>query len=230
MKLGELIQEYRNKHNLSQRQFALTCGVSNGFISMIEKNINPNTQEAITPSIKKLKQIADAMHLTLMELCSKVDDIPIELINENLSQNNELSKTESFTKGVTIPVLGYVRAGYPIYAEENIIDYEEISKAMATKGEFFGLRICGNSMEPRMFENDVVIVRKQDTIESGEIAVVLVNGDEATVKKIIKSEEGIMLVPLNANCTYDPHFYSAKDINDLPVCILGKVVEVRGKI
>lgn len=230
MKLGELIQEYRNKNNLSQRQFALACGVSNGFISMIEKNINPNTQESITPSIKKLKQIADAMHLTLMELCSLVDDIPIELINENLSQNNELSKSENFSKGITIPVLGYVRAGYPIYAEENIIDYEEISTTMAAKGEFFGLRICGNSMEPRMFEGDVVIVRKQPDIENGEIAVVLVNGDEGTVKKVIRSENGIMLVPLNSNCSYEPHFYSNEEIENCPVIIAGKVVEVRGKL
>lgn len=230
MKLGELIQEYRIKHHLSQRQFALACGLSNGFISMIEKNTNPNTQEAITPSIKSLKQIADVMHLTLMELCSKVDDIPIELINDNLFQLERSEQAESFSNGVTIPVLGYVRAGYPIYAEENIIDYEEISTSMAAKGEFFGLRVCGNSMEPRMFENDVVIVRKQPDVENGEIAVVLVNGDDATVKKVVKSDNGIMLVPLNGNCSYEPHFYSVEEIESCPVTIAGKVVEVRGKL
>jgi repressor LexA len=182
-------------------------------------NISPQTfntwcQGIALPRMGKIQLLADYFRIA----------------KSDLLERKTINKQTIESKGITIPVLGYVRAGYPIYAEENIIDYEEISKAMATKGEFFGLRICGNSMEPRMFENDVVIVRKQDTIESGEIAVVLVNGDEATVKKIIKSEDGIMLVPLNANCTYDPHFYSAKDINELPVCILGKVVEVRGKL
>ena len=101
---------------------------------------------------------------------------------------------------------------------------------MAAKGEFFVLRICGLSMVQRMFEGDIVIVRKQPDIESGEIAVVLVNGSDGTVKKVIKSDNGIMLVPLNSNCDYEPHFYSNEEIQTLPVTIAGKVVEVRGKL
>ncbi len=182
-------------------------------------NISPQTfntwcQGIALPRMGKIQLLADYFRIA----------------KSDLLERKTINKQTIESKGITIPVLGYVRAGYPIYAEENIIDYEEISTAMAAKGEFFGLRICGNSMEPRMFENDVVIVRKQPDIESGEVAVVLVNGSDGTVKKIIKSDNGIMLVPLNSNCSYEPHFYSNNEIQTLPVTIAGKVVEVRGKL
>lgn len=131
--------------------------------------------------------------------------------------------------GVKIPVLGYVAAGIPIDAIEYIIDYEEIPEAMARTGEYFALQIKGNSMEPRICNGDIVIVKKQSVVNSGDIAVVLINGDEATCKKIIKNTEGINLVPFNTT-EYEVKFYSNKEINSLPVTILGKVVELRGKL
>lgn len=82
-------------------------------------------------------------------------------------------------------------------------------------------------MQPRMYENDVVIVRKQSDVDNGDIAIVLVNGADATIKKILKTLKGITLQPLNFN--YSPVFYSKKDIERLPVTILGKVVELRAK-
>lgn len=131
------------------------------------------------------------------------------------------------TAGVRIPVLGNVAAGIPIEAITDIVDYEEIDAALAATGDFFGLRIKGGSMEPRMREGDVVIVRKQDTAETGDTVVVLVNGDSATVKKIKIGPEGITLVPNNP--TYDIQFYSAADVERLPVRVIGRVVELRAK-
>lgn len=130
---------------------------------------------------------------------------------------------------VRIPVLGRVAAGIPIDAIEEIIDYEDISAEMAAGGaEYFGLQIKGDSMEPKISNGDIVIVRKQPDVESGEIAVVLVNGDDATVKKVKKSSAGITLIANNP--VYDPVFYSNEDIEKLPVAILGRVVELRAKI
>ena len=71
----------------------------------------------------------------------------------------------------------------PIEAIENIIDYEEIPEDLARRGEYFGLQVKGNSMEPRVLEGDVVIVRKQSCVESGEIGIIMVNGEDATMKK-----------------------------------------------
>lgn len=130
-------------------------------------------------------------------------------------------------KGMKIPVLGKVIAGIPIEAVEEIIDYEEIEIELAKTGDFFGLQIKGDSMEPRMQEGDVVIVRKQDTADTGDIAIVLVNGDEATVKKIKILKDGIMLIPFNNK--YDPWEYTVEDIEKMPVKIIGKVIELRAK-
>lgn len=130
-------------------------------------------------------------------------------------------------KGVRIPVLGCVQAGIPIEAIEDIIDYEEIPESMAKNGEYFALQVRGDSMEPKFSEGDVVIVRKQESADDGDIAVVLVNGNEATVKKIKRRMDGIMLIPNNPS--YDPMFYSNKEIEELPVKIIGKVVELRAK-
>ena len=130
--------------------------------------------------------------------------------------------------GIKIPVLGDVAAGIPIEAVENIVDYEEIDAALASTGEFFGLRIKGDSMEPRIREGDVVIVRKQSTADTGDTAVVLVNGDSATVKRIKKEPDGdLWLIPNNP--AYDTRHYTPEEIQNLPVSVIGKVVELRGK-
>lgn len=130
-------------------------------------------------------------------------------------------------RGVKIPVLGTVAAGIPIEAVEDILDYEEIEPELAATGEFFALQIKGDSMEPRMQSGDVVIVRQQPDVESGDVAVVLINGDEATVKKLLKQSGGIVLQAFNP--AYDPMFFSPQDIEEKPVRVIGKVIELRGK-
>ena len=131
-------------------------------------------------------------------------------------------------KGIKIPVLGNVQAGIPVEAVQDILDEEEIEPSMALTGEYFALKIKGNSMEPRIFEGDVVIVRRQPDVENGTIAVVLVNGQDATVKIVEKNDDGIVLIALNPTA-YTPHFYTNKQIEELPLTIIGKVVELRGK-
>ena len=134
--------------------------------------------------------------------------------------------------GVKIPVLGNVAAGMPITAIENI-DYddpnawEEIPAEMAESGEYFALRLKGDSMEPRMLDGDVVIVHEQSDVNSGDTAIVKVNGEDATCKKIKKTSQGMMLIPLNPE--YEPLFFTNKEVQTIPVEIIGKVVELRGK-
>lgn len=130
---------------------------------------------------------------------------------------------------VRIPVVGTVVAGIPTTAVQNILDWEEIPLTMARRGDFIGLRVRGKSMEPRFLDGDTVIVRRQPDVESGEIAIVMVNGDEATMKRVLKNRDGITLVAFNPT-VYEPHFYSYRDVEELPVSIYGRVVELRGKI
>ncbi|MDY2966346.1 MAG: S24 family peptidase, partial [Megasphaera massiliensis] len=116
----------------------------------------------------------------------------------------------------------------PIEAVEEILDYEEITPELAATGEFFALQVKGDSMEPTLRDGDVVIVKKQPTVDSGDIAIVLVNGNDATVKEIKESPAGITLIGHNA-AIYTPQFYSNEDIKNLPVQVLGKVIEMRRK-
>ena len=130
-------------------------------------------------------------------------------------------------QGLKIPVLGTVAAGIPISAVEDILDYEEVPQSWENQGEFFALRIKGDSMQPKMDDGDVVIVRQQSDANTGDTVIVLVNGDDATCKKLQKTENGIMLVSTNPN--YLPMFFTNEEIVTKPVVILGKVVELRSK-
>lgn len=136
--------------------------------------------------------------------------------------------TEKKKTGVIINVLGSVAAGVPISAVEDIIDEEEVTEDMARQGNLFGLRIKGHSMEPNICDGDTVIVKEQPDAENGETVIVLINGDEATCKKLYKYEDGsIRLVPNNP--AFSPRLYTLDEINTLPVTIVGKVIELRRK-
>lgn len=136
--------------------------------------------------------------------------------------------TEKKKTGVIINVLGSVAAGVPISAVEDIIDEEEVTEDMARQGNLFGLRIKGHSMEPNICDGDTVIVKEQPDAENGETVIVLINGDEATCKKLYKYEDGsIRLVPNNP--AFSPKLYTLDEISTLPVTIVGKVIELRRK-
>lgn len=130
-----------------------------------------------------------------------------------------------------IPVLGTVPAGIPLEAIEDVVDWEEIPKAMLNGGkEYFALKVKGDSMWPRFLEGDTVIVRKSPTCRSGEICVVYVNGYDATLKEVRMNEadKSLSLIPENKN--YPPRTYTRKEVEELPVTIAGVVVELRRKI
>ena len=136
-----------------------------------------------------------------------------------------LGKTKKGT--VLVPVYGRIAAGIPDEMIEDIEDYEEISEAMASQGEYLALKIKGDSMEPKFSVGDVIIIRKQETCEDGEICAVMVNGDDATCKRVKRMANGIAL--LSTNPKYEPMYYTNEEIENLPIRILGKVVELRAK-
>ena len=131
-------------------------------------------------------------------------------------------------KGVRIPIFGSVPAGIPLEAIQDIDGYEEITPALAASGEYFALRIKGDSMAPRICDGDVVIIKKEAAVESGDIAIVLVNGNEATCKEVQFSKAGLTLVGWNV-AAFSPVFFTKEEVESLPVRILGRVVEARIK-
>lgn len=130
-------------------------------------------------------------------------------------------------KGFKIPILGSIPAGIPIEAIEDIVDYEEITEDMAKTGTFFGLKVKGDSMIPTINEGDVLIIRQQDDAETGKICVVMINGYDATLKAIKKEATGLWVLPHNPNSDFKPTFFTNKEVEELPVRILGVAVEIR---
>ncbi len=122
--------------------------------------------------------------------------------------------------------MGTIPAGVPLEAIEDVLDYEELPESMFSGGrEYFALKIKGDSMIPRYEDGDVVILRKQDSCESGQDCAVLVNGNDATFKRVRMNEKTLTLQPLNP--AYEPMVYTTKEVVDLPVRILGVAVEIR---
>lgn len=206
MDFKDRLRDLRLSRGLTMQQVADYVGLQKAAIYKYEHGLTVNPKRSLIEKLATLFQVSPSYLLGI------VDD----------------DKSADMVKGVKIPVLGTVAAGIPITAITDVEDWEEIPEAMAKTGSYFALRIKGQSMEPRICNGDVVIVKQQSDVDTGDVAIVLVNGDEATVKEIKKLDTGIMLIGWNT-AVYSPRFYSAKDIKTLPVKIIGKVVELRGK-
>ena len=199
--MAENITYYMNKHQKSRNDMCEALGVKyTTFTDWVKGNSYPR--------IDKIELMANYFGISKADLVEKRNSAPAK-------------------NGVTINVLGCVAAGIPIDCVEEIIDTEEITQDMASTGEFFGLQIHGDSMEPRMKDGDVVIVRQQDDAETDNIVIAVVNGNEATCKRLKKYAEGIALI--STNPSYEPMYFSNKEIAEKPVRIIGVVKELRAK-
>ena len=209
MGMAERIKERRNLMGLTQEELADKLGLQKSAIAKYENGRVENIKRSV---IAKMSEVLECSPAYIMGW-------------DNIAPIKNGSKDKK--KGVSINVLGREAAGTPIEAIEDIIDTEEITEELANTGEFFGLQIHGNSMEPRMCEGDVVIVRQQNDAESGDIVIALINGDDATCKRLRKYRDGIELI--SNNPAYAPMFFSNDEIELKPVKIIGKVIELRGK-
>lgn len=202
--LGDRLRALREQSGKTQRELAALLCINRVSYTQYENNKR-------TPPPDTLRKLAIIFNVSVDYLLG-----------------NDVMKANAAKKGVKIPVLGRVVAGVPIDAVQEILDYEEITPEMAATGDYFALQVKGASMEPTLRDGDIVIVKKQSTVDSGDIAIVLVNGNDATVKEIKESPSGITLIGHNA-AIYTPQFYSNKEIQNLPIQIIGKVVEMRRK-
>lgn len=141
---------------------------------------------------------------------------------------NKTDKEKSNSNSAIVFVYGNIPAGIPMECIEDIIDTEEIPSDMLKGGkQYFGLKVKGNSMEPEYLDGDTLILEKADDCENGDDAVIMVNGNDGTFKRVFKNENGVILQPLNP--TYSPMVYSNEQIENLPVKIIGIVEEIRRK-
>lgn len=200
--IGKRIREKREAIGMTQEELASKLGYKNkSSIAKIETGANDIIQS-------KVVEFANVLDTTVAYLMGWDNPTPSR-------------------KGVVVNVLGRVAADIPIDAIKDIIDTEEIPEEMARTGEFFGLQIHGDSMTPSICDGDIVIVKQQNDAESGDIVIATINGDEATCKRLRKYKDGIELI--SNNPSYSPFEFNNQEIEEKPVRIIGKVVELRRK-
>ena len=215
MQIGELIKKYRNDHNLSLRGFAIKTGLSYAYIAILEKGIDSRTKQPTKPTLETIRCIAKGLNLSLEEL--------LKILDDDYSNDDEVNHDSSV---IQIPLLGRIVAGYPEEMFTDIIDYIGVPSDMARGNkELFALKTKGKSMEPNFIEGDILIFEKTEDCENGQFCAVAVNGDDATFKKVTKTDTGIMLQPLNP--AFETKFYTNNQIDSLPVTIIGVLKQIR---
>ena len=163
---------------------------------------------------RKITLISDVLRINPVWLMGY--DVPIEEI-----------KTDKLGNPIAeIPLLGTVKAGYDYMAQENWEGMIEVDKNIIKDGaDYFALTIKGDSMFPILMENDIVIIKRQDDFETGDLVVAIINGDEATIKKGKKGNNSILLQPLNSN--YEPLIFTYDEMKTIPVTIVGIVKQLK---
>lgn len=203
--ISENLKTLRKLKGKTQQQIAKILNVSQNAYCKYELG-------AAEPNIDTLKFLANYFGVSVDYLIGKEDDL------------------KNCKRGVKVPVLGTIPAGIPIEAIEDILDFEEITEEMANKGDYFALKVKGNSMLPTIWDGDIVIVKKQEDAENGKICVVMINGNDATLKEVKKDAQGIWVLPHNPTSEFTAKFYTNEEIEKLPVKILGVAVEIRRPI
>lgn len=217
MTLGDYIKEYRQAHKYSMDDFARRSGMSKAYVSILERNYNPSTGKAAIPSLETIKRVATATGVDFNDLISMLDGDQEVLLEPTKAAPSVPIGCIPMPEMRKIPLVGTIACGQPILAEQNIEEYISIPRHLA--GDF-ALTCKGDSMiNARIFDGDIVYIRQQDTVENGEIAAVLIDG-EATLKRVKLRPDRIILEPENP--LYDPFVYRGEEMNN--VRILGKAV------
>lgn len=231
MSIADNIRIIRERFNLTQDELGKLADVSGGAVSTWERG----TAE---PRMGAIQKIADSLGISKSDIIreygfddgatsNRSDDVLMNII-KNVREES-IADTDDYLRFFNrIPVYGTIPAGIPVTAIQDIEDYEEIDPSMLRGGKrYFGLKVKGNSMYPKFMDGDTIIVRQQPDCESGQVCAVRVNGDDATLKKVIKQGSTTILQPLNPE--YEPMFFVGS-AGEPSLEIMGVVVEIRRKL
>lgn len=217
MYIGEIIKSYRTKNNLSQRAFASRTFLSPSYINTLEKVFNPKNGKPYSVTTSVAVEIAKGMNISIEELLSMLNK------DQEFKLNEESPKYESQHKFYMCPVYGKISAGQPNWAEECIegrIPIDPDLMNINNPEECFFLRVNGESMNKEIKNGAYALIKKTDFVENGEIAVVLVNGYDATLKKFSKQGDLIILEPQSTDASFETQVYG----KDTEVKVIGKYI------
>ena len=222
MYIGDIIRRYREENHISLRVFAERCeGITHGYLAALEAGKNPRTGKPSNPSIEKLEAIAKGMGIDVEQLLVMMGDKPPRPV-EPASRLPENAIPYTPARAM-VPIVGVVRCGPGGLAYEDLQGAEVAD--VANPSEYFHLRAEGDSMAPDIRPGDLVLVHIQPEVESGELAVVIIDGEEGTLKKYIRKGNAIILQSFNQN--YPPRVFVGEEMNQ--VTVAGKVVESKRK-
>ncbi|MBO8461786.1 MAG: helix-turn-helix domain-containing protein [Firmicutes bacterium] len=212
------LKKIREQRGLSQNKLGTLAGVNQTTIARWEN-------KEIAPSIDNVEDLANALNIPLPDLLGK------DLRFDNATYMKPIVDDDNM---VQIPVLGIIKAGIPIEAQQDILEYIEIPKTWLRGGkQFYGLKISGDSMFPKYQENDIVVFEDSRTYDpdlaNNKDCAVMVNGDDATFKKVLLNDNGITLVPYNTGA-YNIKMYTNEDIEKKPIRIIGIAREKRTRV
>lgn len=202
MNIQNLIKNRRKELGLTLLDIANACGVSEATVSRWESGDIVNMKRSRIAQLAKVLNVSPSLLIH--------DDYDV-LINYNSTTKPQ------------VPVLGIVPCGDPIEAIEDIIEWIDVVPSQAKN--HFGLIAKGDSMAPFILDGDILVVKHSPVVGSGKIAIVKVNGDEATCKRLVINGSGLTLVPNNP--MYQTLTFSPAEIADKPVAVIGEVVEIR---
>nr|WP_326189898.1 S24 family peptidase [uncultured Oscillibacter sp.] len=201
---------------MEQKQFASILGTT-------DKTVSAWRTGRSKSYTKYLPQIADALGTTTEYLLTGNGPKQKRAVSESdtaLPKGTERIDLGTFHR---IPILGRISAGLPLYAEQHIEGYTLTD--LNGGAEYFALRVSGDSMNAaRIQDGDILIVRRQEEVENGEVAVVMVGDEDATVKRFYATGSTVTLMPQSTNPTHQPQIY---DTTTTPIRVIGKVVEVK---
>lgn len=212
------LKHLREQKGLSQNKLGNMIGVNQTTIARWEDDNR-------VPTIDNAIDVANALNVPLPDLLGK------DLRFDNVTYMKPIIEDDNM---IQIPVLGTIKAGIPIEAQQDVLEYIEIPKAwLKGNKQFYGLKISGDSMFPKYQEDDIVVFEDSRNYDMhyamNKDCAVMVNGYDATFKKVLLSEEGITLVPYNTGA-YDIKMYSKEDIINKPIRIIGIAREKRTRL
>lgn len=218
MDFAKRLYQLRSQKALTQIELGDRLGLSGVSIANYEAGRR-------MPSYDVLIAVASLFNVSVDYLVGRVDT-PYDN-STDLTSIVRLSP-DSKEKAIRVPTLGYIRGGEPMVTDDNFLGYEEMIVPSTTSADdFIGLKVEGDSMMPIIPEGSIVIIKLQPSCENNDICAVRVNGDSVTVKRVKRLPDGMYLIP--ENTSYSPKFYTAEEVNNVPIEIIGKVIEMRTK-
>lgn len=222
--LGQRLNSLRKNTNLSQEE--LVTNFNNRFNTIINRTmISKWENNKEYPRADFIKYLSEFFNVSMDYLtCRSTYQNAFEEVSHNVELQLQLQKAGIFpvNETIRIPIIGEIKAGYDAYANREFLGYEYVEKdSLSGKANCFFLKIRGDSMYPMFLENDLVLIEPMSDVPSGSIAAVLIDNDEGTLKRVIKSPNAIILQSLNT--AYEPKVFTGDSLNTIK--ILGKAIQ-----